>query len=305
MPRGYQCVFLATVGIALIGAAPQNQRGAQSDQQNTTRSTEQSLANIAMAIQEANKAPKPDPGCKPGQDDRSSDLCAQWKAADAAAESATWTFATFILAIFGTVIGAFTLIAAGFAAWYARHAAIETRRSADTADIGNAISADTAKRQLRAYLGVAASIVPVRNDERSLSGVRGVTSHDIRIEIKNFGQTPASLLYTRIEHFKGSVPYAPEEEPSRGQYPDRPPMLLAPGAVSETFWRCGLSKAQLNGVKEGTAAIYLTIHLIYTDIYGDEHEYRVLRLSTGRLYQQRLFGRLKEEAIDRPRQQPA
>ncbi len=60
--------------------------------------------------------------CEIGEDNRNSDLCAQWKAADAADKSAYWSGSTFWLGVFGAVIGTFTLIAAVAAAFYAKSA---------------------------------------------------------------------------------------------------------------------------------------------------------------------------------------
>ncbi|ESZ03437.1 hypothetical protein X736_25485 [Mesorhizobium sp. L2C089B000] len=54
-------------------------------------------------------------------------MCAQWKAADAAQQSANWT-------TIGAIVGAFTLAAAMAAAYYAKEAARHTQRSADIAE---------------------------------------------------------------------------------------------------------------------------------------------------------------------------
>lgn len=70
--------------------------------------------------------------CAVDVDDRRSDLCAQWKAADAARSSAD---ASWLFGAIGTCIGAFTLLAAGLAAKYARDAALEAKKAADAAAI--------------------------------------------------------------------------------------------------------------------------------------------------------------------------
>jgi len=78
-------------------------------------------------------ADKPDVGCKADQEDRRSNLCAQWKAADAAYDSALWALWQVIFGGIGLLVGAATLAAAIMAARYARDAANETKRGADAA----------------------------------------------------------------------------------------------------------------------------------------------------------------------------
>ncbi|WP_288804432.1 hypothetical protein [uncultured Novosphingobium sp.] len=127
-------------------------------------------------------------------DDHHSDLCAQWKAADAAKDSANWALGSFIVA-------AFTLIAAGLAALYAKSAAKETKRSAEAAfgaveaaQQANRISADTADRQLRAYLFPSTG-------ELNLSMGAVTASCPIRIPLRNTGATPATLIFYEIKSF--------------------------------------------------------------------------------------------------------
>ncbi|RYG38885.1 MAG: hypothetical protein EON93_01175 [Burkholderiales bacterium] len=133
MPRGYRCIVLAAFGWLVLAASPPDNR-AQGKDQRAAQSAQQSLSDIAAALKSANEPKAPDPGCEQGRDNRNSDLCAQWKAADAAEESATWTRRTFWLTLGGLVIGGATLGAAVFAALYARDAAREGARSANAAD---------------------------------------------------------------------------------------------------------------------------------------------------------------------------
>jgi hypothetical protein len=133
MVRSHRSIVFAIAGLILIGAAP-NKNGINQPNQppSQNRITDQ-LKDVVAAIKESNKSPQPDNGCKAGQDDRSSDLCAQWKAADAAKEAAWWTFFAAITTAVGVVIGFLTLFAAGFAAWYAKKAANETEKGARAA----------------------------------------------------------------------------------------------------------------------------------------------------------------------------
>lgn len=62
---------------------------------------------------------------------QSNDLTQQTRAADAAREGVFLNYNQAVLTVAGLIVGGFTLMAAGFAAWYAKRAADETRRSAE------------------------------------------------------------------------------------------------------------------------------------------------------------------------------
>jgi hypothetical protein len=134
------------------------------------------LNNIAAAIEKANQPKQPDAGCDAGKDDRRSDLCAQWKAADAAAESAWWTAGMFWLGVAGAAIGGGTLLAAGFAAWYARRAWQESKRGADAANEALV----QAKHEARAWVSVS---VEGEKIARSFKAVRFY----YRVTLRNTG----------------------------------------------------------------------------------------------------------------------
>ena len=99
------------------------------------RDAKAALNKIAATLKEqATKPTGPEAQpCKAGTDLRTSDLCAQWKAADAAANSAYYSLWQLIVAAIGLLVGAGTLVAAFIAARYAKRAADEAKRSADAA----------------------------------------------------------------------------------------------------------------------------------------------------------------------------
>ncbi|MET0360737.1 MAG: hypothetical protein ABW048_03190, partial [Sphingobium sp.] len=111
----------------------------------------------------ANKTQGPnfndDLGCRPGSDDRRSDLCAQWKAADAAERSADWTRNTFWLGLAGTAIGGLTLAAAAFAAWWAKRAAEEAAKSAIAAHAQVEQAERLLNEQLRPWIFVKSIVI--------------------------------------------------------------------------------------------------------------------------------------------------
>ncbi|TCM18155.1 hypothetical protein EDF56_105505 [Novosphingobium sp. PhB165] len=122
-----------------------------------------------------------DLGCAVATEDRRSDLCAQWKAADAAQASANWTLWTVWLGLFGLCIGFGTLIAAAIAAFWAKRAAEYTKAGAVEAKR----SADAAKEANRPWLRMEieeAGRLHVESDYLSVF---------CDVSIDNFGNSPA------------------------------------------------------------------------------------------------------------------
>lgn len=127
-----------------------------------------------------------DAGCAAGHDDRHSELCAQWKATDAAVNSARSAYWTMIAAFVGLVLGAGTLLAAWRAAHWAKAAAVHTEVGAEAGTTANEIAGDVAYRQLRAYL------YPL-SGQLTLSAGGLTASCPIRLTFSNTGATPATL----------------------------------------------------------------------------------------------------------------
>jgi hypothetical protein len=153
MSRSNWRVIIAAFGWLTLAAAQPNPT-AQNEKSGSGPSISESLAQIARTNNEqakrAESAPESKP-CEAGNDQRESDLCAQWKAADAADRAALFGG----LSIIGIVI-----------------AILLTLQS-------NSIARDTAKRQLRAYVsihGYHASMIS-----------RGT----FEFTVKNAGTTPA------------------------------------------------------------------------------------------------------------------
>ncbi|OYW86095.1 MAG: hypothetical protein B7Z20_07935, partial [Sphingobium sp. 32-64-5] len=115
--------------------------------------------SIAPPSPEAIDGLKEDRGCEIAREDRYSDLCAQWKAADAAREAADYGFWTLLISAIGTSLLVWTLA--------------ETR--------------GTARRELRAYVYIETAGFTVSN------GLDVENGRDVHIgfQVRNFGQTPA------------------------------------------------------------------------------------------------------------------
>lgn len=144
--------------------------------------------------------------CPRGAENRKSDLCAQWKSADAASEAARWTAHTFWLSLVGTVVGAGTLIAAFLAARYAKNAAGEARRAAD-------IARDSFIANERAWL-----TVELHPDGALTFYETGGCELPVYLTIKNLGRTPALNVHTsmtmvpmRQDHIDEVAEYAAEQ----------------------------------------------------------------------------------------------
>lgn len=178
MRRSYRCILVAFVGWLSLAASPPGNR-ASDPKANTTGQQEQSFNRIATAIEGAAKPDEQNTECPKGNDRRSSDLCAQWYAADAARSAAN---AAWALGIIGGLIAALTLFAAIHAARWAKKAAIETERAGDAARDALAHQIETTNKQLRAYVSMG---MP------TLKKIRG-DKWGAYFPILNSGQTPAT-----------------------------------------------------------------------------------------------------------------
>ncbi|MGW8202463.1 hypothetical protein ACWGM0_07935 [Sphingomonas bisphenolicum] len=103
MLRSYRSIVAALVGwLILVGAAQPPQGDNQTNQAAAAESLNQATNTIAAAIRSTIHAPDKDMGCIQGHDERSSDLCAQWKAADSARDAAEYAFWGLIVGVVGT-----------------------------------------------------------------------------------------------------------------------------------------------------------------------------------------------------------
>lgn len=130
MPRIYRYLIVAAVGwLSLAAASPPKQKSPAPDKTDSAAQIHEASRAIVSAIRDTDKPAEHDGGCEKGDEKRESDLCAQWKAADAAADAATYAFWGLI----GTAIGT------GLLVW----TLAETRANS--------------RRELRAYLSVRTS----------------------------------------------------------------------------------------------------------------------------------------------------
>lgn len=179
-----------------------------------------------------------DRGCKAGVDLRDSDLCAQWKAADAAADSARWAWVAAWTSIVGTcaVLGAFLL-----------------------AYQANRIASDTAKAQLRAYVSF---------QELTFSDAE-LETRKIQIEWTNAGQTPAkhALAHASWRDFPEGLP-ADFDFPREVIAADDGPSTIGPGQCIHTSPTERLPRWLIAEAAEGRANVILWSSVDYVDTFG-------------------------------------
>jgi hypothetical protein len=201
MSRRYWRSIIAAIGIAIAVASPPENK-ARAQDQNAGAEAEQARGYAFSGFfEEADEHPSLDEPCEQGEDNRSSDLCAQWKAADAAYTSAVWTERTAYIGIAGLVLGTLTLAAAAAAAYYAGVAAVQTKRGADAADRAVRISEESAKIAADALSASQAAAAEVDRAWIRIDVTAGDLVFDealnrvqlgIRVNIINIGRSPAT-----------------------------------------------------------------------------------------------------------------
>jgi hypothetical protein len=175
----YRGVIAALIGVILIGAAPKD--GGKEAGKNTHTKTEIGKSAPTIAASSTDpvqiiQRPIMERPCDEGRDNRQSDLCAQWKAADAASKAAWWA----MIATFVTALGTFGLF------WQ-----IKLTREA-VQDTGKATEAMEAANNLAVMAQRAWVFV---DDVKILDHTEGTP---IRVIFKNYGQYPAPAFASEV-----------------------------------------------------------------------------------------------------------
>jgi hypothetical protein len=247
MLRGYRGIILA-VGLILAGTNHANAEGGDQQKQ-ATQSAAQSLSEIAATNREqaerTKRSDQEEAPCGQGKYDSDADLCAQWKAADAASDSAWWAWAAGIAGVVSTV-GVITALGIGLHSnWIAR---------------------DTAKRQLRAYISIEPGGI-----EASKGGLSRVP-----FNIINNGQTPAYEL-EHVGDFVIVEGSPMEFAPSESGRPDGQAAItdqsLGPNSnrFSYAYLEANLCAPFMDKIAAKEAAIIHYGHMTYMDVFGDRH----------------------------------
>lgn len=269
MLRGYR-LFILAVGLALAG--PGYGQEASGDQQKTRNQIDTQLERIAAAIEKQPVASAPDSGCEPGQENRQSDLCAQWKAADAAAESARWAFWTFFATIAGLAIGGGTLLAAWRAAHWAKKAAdhtqtgtIEAKRAADAAEKSVAETRRIGEAQVRCYLSAEKARIVQLQDGKIIA----------YCTIRNTGSSPAidvrmdgDLSIYDVTANKGAILRAVHHEKAYPAYGISPAVEKELGPLTLEL----VEEDKRPHLHQPKTLVTLRITARFEDVFGVAHE---------------------------------
>lgn len=170
--RGGVRLFVLLAAALSLAAANHSDAKSGGKQAAAESAVSNSLQNIATSYDQSSKraesTEKDEAKCGPEKYGSNTDLCAQWKAADAATDSAWWAWASAILGL-GSFMG--VVVALGIALH------------------SNLIARDTARHQLRAYITLdSVELTPPEI-------MRGPFS--FQLFWRNSGQTPASRVFTR------------------------------------------------------------------------------------------------------------
>ena len=249
MSGGYRLLVIA---LGLVLASNHAYAKSGDKQQKAEQPIAQSLSDIAAANRQqaelAKRADQDETSCSQRQYGSSADLCAQWKAADAASDSAWWAWIAGISTVISTSA---VLIAIGL-----------TYQA-------NAIARDTAKRQLRAYVFLSDA-----NGQGTISHFRyavGEPPHCM-INIKNYGTTPAyKMVYQR------GVIVCPWPLPDDFEFPPDDTVNFAAGSSlapnDETCFPIpkvdqAVTQNEFDMVKRGELTIYIWGRVRYSDSFG-------------------------------------
>jgi hypothetical protein len=274
--RDWRIIATLIGSIALIGADNPPESASQKKQAAEQHEIATSLKEISetlKSVAEPDEATKP---CEANRPNRNSDLCAQWKAADAAKEAADASWHQ-------VYIGILTLIAASMAAYYAKRAAEETQRgalaavrTAETAHQANILSENGYKIQTRAYVNISGyEIKPKRNEAQD------ITSYEIVYTWKNFGVSPARnvvlKLYTSYWHHYVLPPWFPFPElPEFFIQTTQPECTIPPGGEL-TAIIIDIPLTDFEAVRQFWKNIFWWGELQYEDIFNNSYRQRYRR----------------------------
>jgi hypothetical protein len=248
MSRGYRLALCAAFGLLIAASQPNGgirpEQSRQANQEETAAEIKSAGNAITAAINEAGKPAEKDWGCEERDEKRHSDLCAQWKAADAADRAANWA----AISVYIGVVGAGLLI---WTFWDSRI---------------------TSRRQLRAYMAV------------EYIGFRGLDAVDPYLEFtvaaKNNGQTPAydfqSFYSCKIVPLDAPRPELIDKDTlaKTAHY------IVGASSKNTLQWRvCKTKSAERAAFARGKAKVEVVGAYRYTDIFGRTYRFDMIQQS--------------------------
>jgi len=282
----FKCSIIVAASLWAAGvAAAVAPNGPPDNQIEAAQNIAQSLDKIANDA----TASKPlEQKCNPGTDDRDSDLCAQWKAADAATSASASACIQTLLSAIG-IVGLLATLWFNHRAWqsaraqsaHAEEALTVAQTNADStvaaveeARRANAIALDTQRARLRPYLHLESCSLDFNSDVSEPSHVT--------MNIRNYGTTPAFGLQLRAKAFTHTLPRSPEIH-EQDLLPQRLVPEVPPGAVRtivlELAWATSDDPEML---RRSSRAIVARIDGDYRDSFDDQYVIADQRLLHGR-----------------------
>ena len=244
MRRFLTLAGMVIVAAALVGAAPPPDPNNQTNEAEATRDLAKAVEglsrNVAAETQSVS-GPEYEAPCDPGDDRRQSDLCAQWKAADAAREAARY-------ALWSILIGGVSILGLGLNFW-------QTRKALKRAREANEIARKVGQVQTRAYVAVENAWLDVK-------------ARRIEFYTFNSGQSeaPKVRLWT-------SATVAGRNIDINGRPVSHRNGVMNPGSKKVQIIEIGVGatvalKKLIETRDRGTILCELTVLLIFTDAFG-------------------------------------
>lgn len=233
---------MAFLFLLLVAASSPPQQQSGQPQAQAEQAVANSLNRIAGTLERDNEAKGYTADCEQGRDNRRSDLCAQWKAADAARESADWTRRAFYLGIAGAVLGLGTLGAAIAAALFAWRSVTHGRA------------------QLRASFGSKNERVSQESDIKYVA----------RMDLFNRGQTPADNVTVSSEAW---IVQRRRRETVLSSHPPTYIGTIAKDGMLDLKQDIPLTAARRRAVKSGRAHLHAEFKVVFHDAFGVRWQY--------------------------------
>ena len=190
--------------------------------------------------------------CKKPKDREEADLCEQRRMAIAAEELVARTDWQIRLTYWEIVGLLATVLFTAIAAWAAAHAA----RSANKAV---AVSQDTARRHLRAYIGIVGHKLDPKGTAKPI----------IHLTIRNGGVTPARNVNARLntQWYDGGGRDLPADFAFQDLGNMKPEAQLFLGGGEETIFSFPLDRERLDAAKDGRISLYMYGVFNYMDMF--------------------------------------
>jgi hypothetical protein len=218
------------------------------------------------------------PECNRPADKDEAEFCEQRRSADAAQQQVIWAREQAIWTERQSYIGAFGLLGVVVSLILSAWAAIAASRAAIAADKAVAVAADTARRQLRAYINVES----VTLDQFEIG--KPVT---VVVSAPNNGQTPATKVKMLVSLRFVSVPLAnslAHDPVEMGSEATIGPKVYVNVAAMVRDGENGpptiLGQQHVTALKEGSLALVCFGTITYEDVFGDTVRQTNLRYQT-------------------------